>query len=337
MGSWSITILADNDYYSYPTSRPGEVSDTSTRSRFHQFNAPITKVNKTGLGSSAALVTALTSAVLEFCFSRNPPARPEKRELQERLHRLAQLAHCAAQGKVGSGFDVASAVYGSCIYRRFTPSIPERIGSHDEPGFAERLVELVEDDQVWDYEINAHRKVAIPKGLRLVMCDVDCGSQTPGMVKQVLKWRADSQATADSLWSELQQRNDELADRLQTLSEGEQDKNHLRLKSSISQIRDLLRKMTLAAKVPIEPDEQTALLDACSGLPGIIGGVVPGAGGYDAITLLVEDDQKVLDDLRRLFEEWKFGAAGGKVRLLGTCGEMEGTRVEDVANYEEWL
>ena len=35
-------------------------------------------------------------------------------------HQVAQLAHCVAQGKVGSGFDVAAAFFGSHIYRRFS-------------------------------------------------------------------------------------------------------------------------------------------------------------------------------------------------------------------------
>ena len=37
-------------------------------------------------------------------------------------HHLTQLVHCLAQGKVGSGFDVAAAFYGSHVYTRFSPS-----------------------------------------------------------------------------------------------------------------------------------------------------------------------------------------------------------------------
>ena len=36
-------------------------------------------------------------------------------------HRVSQLAHCAAQGKVGSGFDVSAAYFGSQVYHRFSP------------------------------------------------------------------------------------------------------------------------------------------------------------------------------------------------------------------------
>lgn len=36
-------------------------------------------------------------------------------------HNLAQFVHCLAQGKVGSGFDVSAAVFGSQLYTRFNP------------------------------------------------------------------------------------------------------------------------------------------------------------------------------------------------------------------------
>lgn len=37
-------------------------------------------------------------------------------------HNLAQFVHCLAQGKVGSGFDVSAAVFGSQLYTRFNPA-----------------------------------------------------------------------------------------------------------------------------------------------------------------------------------------------------------------------
>ena len=38
-------------------------------------------------------------------------------------HNASQYIHCLAQGKVGSGFDVSSAVFGSQIYTRFDPQV----------------------------------------------------------------------------------------------------------------------------------------------------------------------------------------------------------------------
>ena len=100
-GSLSITILADNDYYSETAFSRYEMS----RGRFANFGVPLQEAHKTGLGSSAALVTALVSALVI-----HRTMQPEDLGLgRDKLHNLAQAAHCAAQGKVGPGFDDASA------------------------------------------------------------------------------------------------------------------------------------------------------------------------------------------------------------------------------------
>ena len=46
--------------------------------------------------------------------------------LCKQVHNLAQLSHCCAQGKIGSGFDVAAAVYGTMQYVRFSPQVIEQ-------------------------------------------------------------------------------------------------------------------------------------------------------------------------------------------------------------------
>jgi len=53
-------------------------------------------------------------------------------------HNAAQYIHCLAQGKVGSGFDVSSAIFGSHIYRRFDPSVIAPLmdkASHPREGY----------------------------------------------------------------------------------------------------------------------------------------------------------------------------------------------------------
>jgi phosphomevalonate kinase len=42
------------------------------------------------------------------------------------------------------------------------------------------------------------------------------------------------------------------------------------------EIRVKMREMGAATTAEIEPEQQTALLDACISLPGVIGGGVPG-------------------------------------------------------------
>jgi hypothetical protein len=45
--------------------------------------------------------------------------------------------------------------------------------------------------------------------------------------------------------------------------------------------------MSVCSGVPIEPPSQTKLLDACMDVPGVLMAGVPGAGGFDAIFVVV--------------------------------------------------
>ena len=84
----------------------------------------LSDVHKTGLGSSAALITSLTSALLVHLDVISDKSLSEDDNDGRRLaHNLAQYVHCQAQGKVGSGFDVSAAVFGSHLYTRFDPSV----------------------------------------------------------------------------------------------------------------------------------------------------------------------------------------------------------------------
>ena len=260
------------------------------------------------------------------------------------VHNLAQAAHCAAQGKVGSGFDVAAAVYGSCLYRRFTPSVLEHVGEAGCQGFGERLhrcVENLDPDHCWDAEV-LKQEVQISSALRLVVCDVDCGSQTPGMVKKVLAWRKEKPEEAGLLWSALQQGTEDLCKELKRLAhlEGIEKTKYQNLRDIFSTIRSLLREMSDKSRVPIEPPVQTELLDACSAIPGVVGGVVPGAGGYDAVVLLVEDDEDVLAALQKLLDGWRKTTeqeSVGKVSMLGVKQDVQGIRLEPAERAAGWI
>ncbi|TVY41764.1 putative phosphomevalonate kinase, partial [Lachnellula occidentalis] len=162
-----ITILADNDYYSHASSAPPPPPKDGSHHHFTSFNVRLQDAHKTGLGSSAALVTAFTGALLSH-YLPSTSFSLTSASGRSRLHNLAQAAHCAAQGKVGSGFDVAAAVFGTCVYRRFSPSILSSVGEAGTPGFATRVKRVVEDsgDEKWDTEISKGG-VTIPSGMAL--------------------------------------------------------------------------------------------------------------------------------------------------------------------------
>lgn len=334
-----LRILADNDYYSQPhstaSSSPSSISSgaPSPPARFIKFGTKLKDAHKTGLGSSAALVTSLTAALLTHYLPRSTFDLDTDKG-KRTLHNLAQAAHCAAQGKVGSGFDVAAAVYGGCVYRRFSPSVLRDLPEVGAPGFAPALAACVDSTEgsasKWDTEISKDR-AKMPPGVALRMCDVDCGSQTVSMVKQVLKWRDETDpAGAKKLWDELQARNETLG---AVLSNDKKDE----IRVAIAKIRELVRAMGKASGVPIEPESQTALLDALTeNVEGVYGGVVPGAGGYDALALLVKDDEATEERIKQFLAKWS-NEKGEKVRLLDVKGEMEGVRKEGLRQYDGWL
>jgi len=318
-----------------------------TQDRFFNFNVPLDQAHKTGLGSSAALVTALTTAVVAH-YAPHEVTSAQSPSEQARMHNLAQAAHCAAQGKIGSGFDVAAATYGSCVYRRFSPSILEGLGEIGLKDFCKRLKSVIEDvdaSRKWDTSIDKIFAAGMPQNVRLVMCDVDCGSQTVGMVKKVLSWKREKPEEATLLWAKLQRGNEDLASELHELvkvgtgrAEGYEN-----LRTTVLAIRSLIREMSTKSGVPVEPKAQTDLIDACCRIPGVVGGVVPGAGGFDAIALLVEDKQDIIDSLHRFLEGYRVssehgqGSLIGKVRLLGVKQEDQGVKREDPSQYKGWL
>ena len=334
----SVTILADDGYYSRPDHARSSGSGIDTK--FTDFGAPLEKISKTGLGSSAALVTALVGAVIAHYHNGPSESVLTDSTIKDRIHRLAQTAHCAAQGKVGSGFDVAAAVYGSCIYRRFSPVTLEALGGVEREGFSTRLVALVNDESsTWDYDVQQMPKL-MPPGLRLVMCDVDQGSKTPGMVKSVLAWRERNKDEAKRLWDSLQQGTECLIPQLRSYSDSKPDSRD-DLTQTIQSVRSLVRDMSNQSGVPIEPVSQTELLDACSECRGVIGGVVPGAGGYDALALIAEDRQDLYTDLDNILqriapETAESGVSKRSVKILGVNYENGGLQFESAKLFESW-
>jgi phosphomevalonate kinase len=69
--------------------------------------------------------------------------------------------------------------------------------------------------------------------------------------------------------------------------------------------------------------------------------VVPGAGGYDAIVLLVEDKEETIASLKQSLKSYQVddveeGMKIGKVGVIGVREEMEGVRTERLELYKEW-
>lgn len=320
-----IAIVGDNDFYSQRAKladlgHPRTLKSLSLLDPLLLTGLKLSDVHKTGLGSSAALITSLVSALLLHFQAIESEAFDNVDNKDRRLaHNLAQYVHCLAQGKIGSGFDVAAAVFGSHLYSRFDPAVLQPLMAEETPS-SHFLLSALKPSSAWNYKTE---RFQLPPLTRIMLADVDAGSDTPSLVGKVLKWRKDKDEEAKALWTALDQLNQSFAQTLMHISKLHDDdpatyteavKYISSLQSlqwmanpwspeeeipiisafweahELSQtIRAKMREMGILAGVPIEPEEQTKLLDACVKQAGVIGGGVPGAGGYDAIWVLVCD------------------------------------------------
>ncbi|KAL0304911.1 UNVERIFIED_CONTAM: Phosphomevalonate kinase, peroxisomal [Sesamum angustifolium] len=278
------------------------------------------EVAKTGLGSSAAMTTAVVAALLHYLGVVNLPSEVnghlQGNKVSEELdvvHIIAQTAHCIAQGKVGSGFDVSSAVYGSQRYVRFSPEV---LSSAQDSVQGISIEEAIGDvlKANWDHE---RTKFSLPPMMTLLLGEPGTGgSSTPSMVGAVKKWQKTDPQNSLETWKKLSEANSALEMHLNTLSklaeinydayrsainncsihtsekwtevavgpnEIEVVKALLGARDAMLVIRCNMRKMGEAARIPIEPESQTQLLDTTMNMEGVLLAGVPGAGGFDAV------------------------------------------------------
>lgn len=327
-----ITILGCNDFYSYrnqiearglplvPESLAALPPFTSIT-----FNAGESivenckpEVAKTGLGSSAAMTTAVVAALLNYLGVVDLPLSSKDQNAEcssdlDLVHMIAQTAHCIAQGKVGSGFDVSSAVYGSHRYVRFSPKI---ISSAQETVCTTPLDEVIGKvlKSKWDHE---RTKFSLPPLMNLILGEPGSGgSSTPSMVGAVKKWQKSDPEKSKDTWNKLSEANSALEEQLNLLnklaaenwdsykavidscsmyksekwlgqfsqaSHVEIVKALLGARDAMLKIRCNMRQMGEAAGIPIEPESQTRLLDMTMDTDGVLLAGVPGAGGFDAV------------------------------------------------------
>ena len=105
------------------------------------------------------LLTQLFTQSLTYLLTRS--LLNHSNESNRIIHNVAQLAHAIAQGKLGSGFDVAAAVYGNQLYRRFNADNFKNVMNNDMSKHADVLYEHVMNAQLWTQTIESMVSICI--------------------------------------------------------------------------------------------------------------------------------------------------------------------------------
>lgn len=131
---------------------------------------------KIGFGSSAAVVVATVAGLLDF---------HDYRAKKEEIYKLAAIAHYFAQGKMGSGFDVAASTYGGLfVYSRFGP---------------EELTKSIEQKKLYDvvkerWPFLLIEELPVPEDFRLLVGWTKNSASTTAMIKQMNEFKATNSA-----------------------------------------------------------------------------------------------------------------------------------------------
>lgn len=244
---------------------------------------------------------------------------------QNIIHNIAQIAHCHAQGKVGSGFDISAAIYGSHVYSRFDKHIIESVindvnqSSPDSTSLIilENEIDLIKDvvEATWKRTV---QHTHLPKGFVMVLCETGKDMNTPLSVRKVLEWTKENHDLSTKLFGELDHWNNEFinttqklnslpqvldaqrkkysvysANQIMTLEEPDDQQVLPLLKSLIQsyrEVRKILKVLTNETQTPIEPDAITKILDEMENFPGVLIAGAPGAGGFDALFCILLDE-----------------------------------------------
>ncbi len=226
------------------------------------------RISKSGLGSSAALAVATVASVLKAT-----GVDLEK----EKVHKLAQAAHSLATGKVGSGFDVAAATYGSILYSRFSPEIITSLSADYSNADILQLVK-----RRWDYNVE---EFPLPEGLHVAFANFIGKSMiTAASVGGVFELKKTQPETYSEMIRALNDANLEAVWQLRQMAPGREDALSAFVKA-FDNGRSITKQLGEMSNVEVEPDVCTELIEE-SKKNGALVAKLPGAGGRDAIAAL---------------------------------------------------
>lgn len=297
-----LTCLSDERFYSQIHNNwSGKIE--SKYSILKHVNIRVSDVKKTGLGSSAALTASIVSCLLKYFISHKEVDIEMK--LQKITHILSEYIHTRAQGGVGSGFDIASSIYGSLCFMR---SDPLPFISFDQEY---SIVDFTKQrSEQWNGKL---RKFTLPRCWRVVMAEVSIcsGTRTQSMTKKIMSFFS-NHSRGKELWLKLATFNQRIISIFESMGCMDESNNlktiDQRLIYQLKYTYQCYRKTLLEiSSISCNEDnllEQpfvTHILDNMANIDGVVIAGIPGAGGQDAIFCIVQDEN-VIENVYSLWE-----------------------------------
>ena len=306
-------FIGDESLYSF---KPEDSSDKKE----------IKELCKTGMGSSATFITSFIGSLYAFVSAETPDSDASLNE----INILSQIANSVWQKKIGSGFDIAAAVYGSLIYKRYTVS-------KEFTQIVEDIENMISKNSFVDFSLSYSKfysefdfipkRLLLPNSFQLWMVSTASGSDTRVMVKQLMQWSTENMEPwsayegsifTNEHWQNLATIGMQIAETLEQIKDIEQleppiaddwEDTPTSFKDKVQKLRelnDLMRQQLISitekSGVQVEPQRVTNILNQIkSKVKNVVMCGVPGAGGDDAVYILyysTKDDQK--EERRRI-------------------------------------
>lgn len=253
----TLAYLSEQQITPFMLTLTSEISTTILQDGSHE---------KMGFGSSSACIIATIKALfahagLDITTQAN----------QERIFKLAIIAHYTAQGSCGSGFDIAAATYGTTLaYQRFY-QIPQDTTQLDRPWPGLKI-----------------SPIKLPRESIVLVGFTGKSASTPDLIRSMNEYKKRNPEVYTRIISSINTIVEDLEAMLRSPQVPLQ-----KILATIKQNRLLLAELASSAKLELETPELTTLINiaeqhgACAKFSG--------AGGGDCGIALCSDAQRAED------------------------------------------
>ena len=278
----SISLIIESDY------------------KFYSYDKNNNNLNiKTGLGSSSALISSICSNLLILfnnIYNKNNINNNNINNLENNIKSLILISSIYSnnliQNKIGSNFDIISSLTGNQIFQQININInfDNFLINENNINHLKYLLNY------FNYEYKISYLKNLNKNFNFCLISIENGSNTRKFVKKILEYanlNKKNELFDDNLFSNLDKINNEIIKCFE-------ENNFINLKLLCLEYRKILQKISFESNVEIEPKIFNILLDNLLKFKEISYSICPGAGGYDSIVVMGENNNNNYEDFIKI-------------------------------------